>query len=136
MSEQCMVCVDAGVCKMKTLIIAKENDMGMVEIEIKSDCPNILKMSWRLEPMSPYAEVEAEFHKSEVQAGQRRHPPHRVPRSRGHREGSRGRRRSGTQTRQLHLVRQRRERSWTQMSSGKDPISTNLLYNFILILIS
>ena len=99
MSEQCMVCVDAGVCKMKTLIIAKENDMGMVEIEIKSDCPNILKMSWRLEPMSPYAEVE-------------------------------------TQTRQLHLVRQRRERSWTQMSSGKDPISTNLLYNFILILIS
>ena len=41
MSEQCMVCVDAGVCKMKTLIIAKENDMGMVEIEIKSDCPNI-----------------------------------------------------------------------------------------------
>ena len=75
MSEQCMVCVDAGVCKMKTLIIAKENDMGMVEIEIKSDCPNILKMS-----------------------GQRRHPPYRVPRSRGHREGSRGRRRSGTQT--------------------------------------
>ncbi len=66
MSEQCMVCVDAGVCKMKTLIIAKENDMGMVEIEIKSDCPNILKMSWRLEPMSPYAEVEAEFHESEV----------------------------------------------------------------------
>ena len=59
MSEPCMVCVDAGVCKMKTLIIAKENDMGMVEIEIKSDCPNILKMSWRLEPMSPYAEAPA-----------------------------------------------------------------------------
>ena len=66
MSEKCMVCVDAGVCKMKTLIIAQENDMGLVDIEIKSDCPNILKMSWRLQPMSPYCEVEAEFHKSEV----------------------------------------------------------------------
>ena len=57
MSEKCMVCVDAGVCKMKTLIIAQENDMGLVDIEIKSDCPNILKMSWRLQPMSPYCEV-------------------------------------------------------------------------------
>ena len=66
MSEECKVCVDAGVCKMKTLIIAKENDMGLVEIEIKSDCPNILKMSWKLESVSPYAEVEAEFHKSEI----------------------------------------------------------------------
>lgn len=66
MSEECKVCVDAGVCKMKTLIIAKENDMGLVDIEIKSDCPNILKMSWKLESVSPYAEVEAEFHKSEI----------------------------------------------------------------------
>ncbi len=62
----CMVCVDAGVCKMKTLIIAKENDMGLIELTIKSDCPNILKMSWKLEPMSPYSEVEAEFSKSEI----------------------------------------------------------------------
>ena len=30
MSEECKVCVDAGVCKMKTLIIAKENDMGLI----------------------------------------------------------------------------------------------------------
>ena len=62
----CRVCVDAGVCKMKTLIIAKDNGMGLIEIEIKSDCPNILKMSWKLEPMSPYAEVEAPFDKSSV----------------------------------------------------------------------
>lgn len=62
----CRVCVDAGVCKMKTLIIAKDNGAGMVDIQIKSDCPNVLKMSWKIEPMSPYSEVEAEFSKSEV----------------------------------------------------------------------
>lgn len=62
----CKVCVDAGVCKMRTLITAKDNGMGLIELDIKSDCPNVLKMSWGLEPMSPYAEVEAEFHKSEI----------------------------------------------------------------------
>ena len=62
----CKVCVDAGVCKMRTLITAKDNGMGLIELDIKSDCPNILKMSWKLEPMSPYSEVEAEFHKSEI----------------------------------------------------------------------
>lgn len=64
--SDCKVCVDAGVCKMKTYITAKENDMGLVDISIESDCPNVLRMSWKLEPMSPYAEVEAEFQKSEV----------------------------------------------------------------------
>ena len=62
----CRVCVDAGVCKMTTLITAKDNGMGLIELDIQSDCPNILKMSWRLEPMSPYAEVEAEFSKSTI----------------------------------------------------------------------
>ncbi len=62
----CKVCVDAGVCKMKTVITAKPNDIGLIELDIKSDCPNILKMSWKLEPVSPYAEVESEFYKSEI----------------------------------------------------------------------
>ena len=62
----CRVCVDAGVCKMRTLITAKDNGMGLIELDIKSDCPNILQMSWKLEPMSPYAEVEAEFSKSTI----------------------------------------------------------------------
>ncbi len=66
MSEKVEVLVDAGVCKMKTLITAFENDMGLVEIHIRSDCPNILKMSWSIEPMSPYSEVEAKFSESEV----------------------------------------------------------------------
>lgn len=51
---------------MKTLITARDNGMGLIEIDIKSDCPNILKMSWRLEPMSPYAEVEAPFDVSTI----------------------------------------------------------------------
>lgn len=62
----CKVFVDAGVCKMKTTITAKENDMGLVDLKIESDCPNILKMSWGLKPMSPYAEVETKFNKSEI----------------------------------------------------------------------
>ena len=57
----CKICVDAGVCKMKTIITAKAN-----ELDIKSDCPDVLKMSWGLEPISPYAEVESEFYKSEI----------------------------------------------------------------------
>ena len=51
---------------MRTLITAKDNGMGLIELDIKSDCPNILKLSWRLEPMSPYAEVEAEVSKSTI----------------------------------------------------------------------
>lgn len=62
----CKICVDAGVCKMKTIITAKANEMGMVDLEIKSDCPNILRMTWNMESFSPYSEVEAEFYKSEV----------------------------------------------------------------------
>lgn len=64
--SNCRVLVDAGVCKMKTLIVAEENDMGLIELKIKSDCPNVLRMSWGLQPLSPYGEVEAEFHKSEI----------------------------------------------------------------------
>lgn len=66
MTEEVKVLVDAGVCKMRTLITAKENEMGLVEIDIRSDCPNILRLSWGLEPMSPYCEVEAPFSESAV----------------------------------------------------------------------
>jgi len=62
----CKLCVDAGVCKMKTIIKATSNEMGMVELDIKSDCPNILRMTWKMEAFSPYTEVESEFYKSEV----------------------------------------------------------------------
>ena len=62
----CKLCVDAGVCKMKTIITATTDEMGMVKLDIKSDCPNILRMTWKMETFSPYSEVEAEFYKSEV----------------------------------------------------------------------
>jgi hypothetical protein len=54
MVNECTVRVDAGVCKMITTIHAKQNDMGMVELDVKSDCPNILRMTWIMEPVSPY----------------------------------------------------------------------------------
>ena len=64
--SDCRLCVDAGVCKMKTIITARTNDIGLVELDVKSDCPNILKLTWKLEPISPYSEVESEFYKSEI----------------------------------------------------------------------
>lgn len=67
MSEECKVTVDAGVCKMKTVILAKSNDStGMVELEIHSDCPNILKMSWAVQPICPYSEVEAAMNETDI----------------------------------------------------------------------
>ncbi len=66
MVDECTVTVDAGVCKMVTRIHAKMNDMGMVEIDIKSDCPNVLRMSWIVEPLCPYTEVEVPMLESTV----------------------------------------------------------------------
>jgi len=67
MSDECKVTVDAGVCKFKTVIFAKSNpDTGMVDLEIQSDCPNVLKMSWGIASVCPYTEVEAEMNKTDV----------------------------------------------------------------------
>lgn len=64
----CKVTVDAGVCKMKTVIIAKEseNEPGSIDLTIESDCPRVLKMSWKLKPICPYSEVEANMIETEV----------------------------------------------------------------------
>ena len=65
--SSCKVTVDAGVCKMKTVITAVRNEeTGMVELDIKSDCPNILKMSWFLKPICAYSEVESDFCESDI----------------------------------------------------------------------
>jgi hypothetical protein len=67
MSDMCKVTVEAGVCRMKTVIIATANpETGMVDLEIKSDCPNLLKFSWTLQPICPYTEVEAPMNETEV----------------------------------------------------------------------
>ncbi|MBR4227418.1 MAG: hypothetical protein IKR86_11825 [Candidatus Methanomethylophilaceae archaeon] len=74
-ASECRVLVDAGVCKMRTLITARE-EMGLVHLDIKSDCPNVLKMSWRLQPISAYSEVEANIHASEIYALANEDIPH------------------------------------------------------------
>ncbi|MDY0293640.1 MAG: hypothetical protein RBQ77_03605 [Candidatus Methanomethylophilaceae archaeon] len=66
MVNECNVRVDAGVCKMITTIHAKQNDMGLVELDVKSDCPNILRMTWIMEPVSPYTEVEAPMNETVI----------------------------------------------------------------------
>jgi hypothetical protein len=52
---------------MKTVITATENpDTGMVDIDIQSDCSNILKMSWSVKSICPYTEVEAAMCETEI----------------------------------------------------------------------
>ena len=55
------VTVDAGVCKMRTTIIAESNEMGEVNYEIDSDCPSVLKMSWSIKPLNPFDVIEIPF---------------------------------------------------------------------------
>ena len=63
---ECKATVDAGVCKMKTVIKAKTNDDGCVELTIESDCPNVLKMSWGLEPEFAFMVIEAPMNETQI----------------------------------------------------------------------
>jgi hypothetical protein len=63
---ECKVTVDAGVCKMISVIKAKMNADGYVEFEIESECPNILRMSWGLKPEFAFMVVEAPMNKTEI----------------------------------------------------------------------
>lgn len=61
MGKECTVRVDAGTCKMKTVIHAVQQEDMMVKIDIESDCHHILKMSWRIKPINPYTEIESKI---------------------------------------------------------------------------
>jgi hypothetical protein len=63
---QSKVTVDAGVCKMITVINAKTNEDGEVVLEIDSDCPNILKLSWNLKPEFAFMVVEEAMNKTQI----------------------------------------------------------------------
>ncbi|MEA4977569.1 MAG: hypothetical protein VB016_03345 [Methanomassiliicoccaceae archaeon] len=76
MTDHCKVTVDSGVCKMITVINARENEMGLIELAIESDCPHILMMSWHMEPISPYTEVEAPMCETEVYKLVSKYLPH------------------------------------------------------------
>ena len=66
MGKECWVNVDAGVCKMKTRIHAVQQDDMMVKVEIESDCHHVLKMSWRIQPVNPYTEIESKICETDV----------------------------------------------------------------------
>jgi len=51
---------------MITVIKAKMNDDGYVELEIESDCPNILRLSWVLEPEFAFSVVESPMNATQV----------------------------------------------------------------------
>jgi len=63
---ECKVTVDAGVCKKISVIEAKTNDEGYVELKVKSDCPNILKLSWSLEPEFAFMVVESPMNRTKI----------------------------------------------------------------------
>ena len=63
---ECKVTVDAGVCKMITVVNAKTNDDGYVEVDIKSDCPYVLKMSWAIKPVFAFTVVESPMNETEI----------------------------------------------------------------------
>ena len=66
MAKECTVRVCAGTCGTSSRIRAQADDMGMVSLKIESDCLHILKMSWGLQPMFPYGEVEAPMSDTEI----------------------------------------------------------------------
>lgn len=65
MTEECRLVVDSGVCKKRTLVTAKE-EMGLVSVDIRSECPNVLRLSWGLKPVSAFSEAEAKVSESEI----------------------------------------------------------------------
>ncbi len=66
MGKECTDTVDAGVCKMKTIIHAVQGDDLMVTLDVKSDCPNVLRMSWKFKPVNPYTEVESPICETDI----------------------------------------------------------------------
>jgi hypothetical protein len=67
MTNKCKVTVDAGVCRMITVIDAVANEeTGMVDLKIQSDCPNVLRMSWSVKSVCPYSEIEGAMNETEA----------------------------------------------------------------------
>ena len=66
MTNECTVTVDAGVCKMRTVIRAVQQDDMMIKVSISSDCHHVLKMSWGIDTVNPYTEVESKIAESEI----------------------------------------------------------------------
>jgi hypothetical protein len=63
---KCKVTVDAGVCRRITVIDARTNEDGYVEMDIVSDCPDVLRMSWSLRPEFAFMVAEAPMIKTHI----------------------------------------------------------------------
>jgi len=51
---------------MITTINARTNEDDMVELDIQSDCPYVLKMSWALKPVFAFLVVEAPMCETDI----------------------------------------------------------------------
>ena len=51
---------------MITTINAKTNEDDMVELDIQSDCPYVLKMSWAIRPVFAFLVVEAPMCETDI----------------------------------------------------------------------
>lgn len=63
---ECKVTVDAGVCRMITVISARTNEDDEVVLDIQSDCGHVLRMSWGLKPEFAFCVVEEKMNKTNV----------------------------------------------------------------------
>ncbi|MCL2295985.1 MAG: hypothetical protein FWC29_02750 [Methanomassiliicoccaceae archaeon] len=65
--SNCKTTVEPGVCRLKTVIIANTDpDTYMVEFDIQSECPSVMKLAAALGPVSPYTEAEARLNNTTV----------------------------------------------------------------------
>ncbi|MDR0508696.1 MAG: hypothetical protein LBG63_02560 [Candidatus Methanoplasma sp.] len=75
--NECKATVEPGVCKLKTIIIAKADpETFLVEFSIQSECPNVTKLAAAVKPICPYTEVEAKLNNTAVYNLAGDHLPH------------------------------------------------------------
>lgn len=71
----CRMRVDAGACRMSTVVTAEMDEGMAIRITIESDCPNIERVKDRLGPVDPFSEISNGFGDSAVY-GWARELPH------------------------------------------------------------
>ncbi len=63
----CKVEVDPGVCKLKTVIIAKPgDDFVSIVFDVQSDCPHVRELGQKVGPIDPYSSIGGPINENPV----------------------------------------------------------------------
>jgi hypothetical protein len=68
--------VDAGICGFSTTITATSEEMGKVELEFESECPNIQKVSKDSFSINVFNVLSQKPHETEIYKALSEHLPH------------------------------------------------------------